>query len=140
MDHLNESEWRVMHVLWSRGPSTAREVLDVIEPETRWAYTTVKTVLARLVEKGAVTAEMHGHRSRYAATVTRRAARSAAVRALLDRAFYGTMGGLFHHLIDEEPLSARDQAELRELLVDPPRSHPAEKPASEDADDRSGQR
>ena len=50
---LNDSEWKVMQALWGRHPATARDVLEQVERETAWAYTTVKTLLARLVEKGA---------------------------------------------------------------------------------------
>ena len=113
---LSEAEWRVMNVLWSRHPASARELLEELVGETGWAYTTVKTLLARLVEKGLVTAEMRGNTSFYEPVVSRRRARRFAVRSLVDRAFDGTFGNLIHHLVDVERLSAADRRELRRLL------------------------
>ena len=46
---LSDAEWRVMQALWDRGPCRARVVLDELEAETGWSYSTVKTLLARLV-------------------------------------------------------------------------------------------
>ncbi len=114
--HLSEAEWKVMRILWDRHPATAREVLEDLEAETGWAYTTTKTILARLADKEAVSVEMRGNTSLYRPLVTRDLARKSAVRSLVDRAFDGTLGSLLHHLIDEEKLSTRDRAKLREML------------------------
>mgnify|MGYP002390148889 CR=1 FL=1 len=51
---LSDAEWKVMRALWARHPATARELLDALAADTGWAYTTLRTLLARLVEKGAV--------------------------------------------------------------------------------------
>lgn len=115
---LSEAEWKLMNVLWERHPSGAREVLECVGDQTGWAYTTVKTMLTRLVEKRALQEERQGNRSLYRPLVSRSEARHQAVRSLLDRAFGGTFGSLVHHLVDEERLSAKDRRELLELLED----------------------
>lgn len=51
---LSDTEWTVMHVLWKRSPASVRDVLEAVEADTGWAYTTVKTILGRLAEKGVV--------------------------------------------------------------------------------------
>lgn len=113
---LSETEWRVMNVLWDHGPRSARQVLDEVGDATEWAYTTVKTILSRLAEKGAVSVSMRGNASVYAPEVTRDDARRSALRGLLDRAFDGTFGSLIHHLVEDETLTAGDRRELRTLL------------------------
>jgi BlaI family transcriptional regulator, penicillinase repressor len=115
---LSDAEWTVMRAVWKRSPATARDVLEHAEGETGWAYTTVKTLLARLVEKGALSMRMRGNVSLYEPRVTMRQARVAALRALVDRAFDGTFGTLLQHLIAEEKLSARDRATLSRLIAD----------------------
>lgn len=115
---LSEAEWKVMRCLWLRSPATARDVLDALRGETRWAYTTVKTVLARLEAKGAVSAQMRGNTSWYAPRVAQGEARSRAVRGLVDRAFEGAFGSLFHYLADPKSLSKKERAELRRALAD----------------------
>ena len=113
---LSDSEWAVMHVLWSNSPATVREVHESVKEETDWAYSTVKTILARLAEKGAVSARKRANTSLYEPRLTQQDARRSAVRSLLDRAFNGTFGSLVHHILDDEKLSSRDRAELREML------------------------
>ena len=106
-----------MNVLWEHHPASAREILNELEDETGWAYTTVKTLLARLVEKRLAVAEMRGNTSFYEPAISRHRARRSALRSLIDRAFDGTFGTLIHHLVDVEKLSAADRRELRRLLA-----------------------
>ena len=113
---LTDPEWRLMHVLWDRSPRTAREVHDEVSPETDWAYTTVKTMLDRLVEKGALDAAREGRTTAYDPRITRDRARRSALQGLLDRAFDGTFGALVHHLAEGRRLSPRDRRALEELL------------------------
>ena len=119
---LSDTEWRVMNVLWdardadTSATRTARQVLSSVEEETAWAYTTVKTILSRLAEKGIVTATLEGNTTHFAPAITRELARRSALRGLLDRAFDGTVGSLIHHLVEGEKLSARDRRELAALL------------------------
>ena len=113
---LSDAEWIVMGALWDLAPATAREVHDATAGEADWAYTTVKTMLDRLAEKGAVKSRLAGNALRFTPLVSRRDARGTAVRSLLERAFDGTLGSLMHHMLSEERLSKRDREELRRLL------------------------
>lgn len=105
-----------MNRVWEEHPTSARAVLDGVEDETGWAYTTVKTMLTRLVEKGALVERKEGGRSLYEPKLTRVMARTAALRALLDRAFGGALGPMMSHLVEDEKLSARERKELRRLI------------------------
>jgi BlaI family penicillinase repressor len=126
---LSDTEWTVMRAVWARGPASARDVLEAVTAETGWAYTTVKTLLARLVEKGALSERKRANQSIYEPLVTARTARVAALRALVDRAFDGVFGSLVQHLVAEERLSDRDRAALRAMLeADEPPPSPAPTP------------
>ena len=113
---LSDAEWTVMRALWADAPATARDVLGRCVGETGWAYTTVKTLLARLADKGAVKSERRRNTDWFRPVVTQQKARRAAFRSLLDRAFDGTVGGLLHHIVKDERLSARDLDALRRTL------------------------
>jgi BlaI family transcriptional regulator, penicillinase repressor len=113
---LSDAEWTVMQAVWNRAPASARDVLDDVGEQTGWAYTTVKTLLARLVEKGALSEDRRANVNIYEPRITRDEARGSALRSLLDRAFDGTFGSLFQHLIKEEHLSARDVQTLERML------------------------
>ncbi len=113
---LSETEWTVMRVLWQNSPANAREVLTQVEGETQWAYSTVKTILARLLEKRVVSVETRGNTSFYTPLMKRGEARRSAVQSLLERAFDGTFGSLLHHMVDEESLSRKERSALRKML------------------------
>jgi BlaI family penicillinase repressor len=113
---LSDAEWTVMNAVWERSPASVRDVLERIGGETGWAYTTVKTILERLVEKGALSASKRANASLFEPRVTQRQARRSAVRSLVEKAFDGTFGSLLTHLVAEEKLSARDRHKLAEML------------------------
>lgn len=115
---LNDSEWTVMQAVWDSSPASARDVLDRVHAETDWAYTTVKTLLARLVEKGALHEEKQGKTSVYEPLVTRESARKAAVRSLLDKAFDGTFGSLVQHMAGSEKLGKKEREKLARMLAE----------------------
>ena len=114
---LSEAEWRVMAVVWERHPASVRDVLEALEGETGWAYSTVKTMLTRLTEKGALSVRKRANTSLYEPLVSQGEARRSAVHSLLDRAFDGTFGSLVHHLLDEHKLSKKDRARMEALLA-----------------------
>jgi predicted transcriptional regulator len=119
MDHgpLNDTEWKIMHALWAgSGEMSAREVWQALTPETGWAYTTVKTLMDRLVQKGVLAAEVRRNVSWYRSQLTRHRAVAAAARDLARRAFGGAVGPLVHHLVQSERLTADDRVELRRML------------------------
>ena len=124
---LSDAEWKVMRALWEKQPATARALLETVSGETQWAYTTIKTVLARLVEKGAVQEEKEGATSVYRSLLAEQDARKSAVRGLLARAFDGGFGSLVHFMLENEELDARDRAELARLVAESERAAPKRK-------------
>ena len=113
---LNDSEWTVMNALWDRSPASGREVLEQVCGETAWAYSTVKTILSRLLEKGAVRMSKRANTSLYEPLVSQDQARRSALHSLVDRAFDGTFGSLFQHMVAEEKLSKKDREKLEAML------------------------
>ncbi|MCA8971473.1 MAG: BlaI/MecI/CopY family transcriptional regulator [Planctomycetes bacterium] len=111
---LTDAEWAVMQALWDGAPATARDLKERIDAE--WAYTTVKTLLQRLVDKGAVQVELRGNTGWYTPIWQKAAARRSAIRSLLDSAFEGSFGGLFQHLARDERLTESQRAELLAML------------------------
>jgi BlaI family penicillinase repressor len=105
-----------MNALWIEHPATARQVVDRLPREVRWAYTTVKTMLTRLAEKGVVGESKQGNISLYDPQVSQRNARLHAVRSLLDQAFEGAMGPLMRFLVEEKQLTGKMKKELMRVL------------------------
>lgn len=113
---LSDAEWMVINVVWERSVATARDVHEHTEAQTGWAYTTVRTILSRLVEKGALRMRKRANTSLYEPLISRQEARRSALRSLLDRAFDGTFGSLLQHLVADEKLSKKDRQKLRAML------------------------
>jgi len=113
---LTQAEWQIMNALWEKHPATAREIMTRLPQGVKWAYTTVKTMLSRLVEKEAVNEHKHANTSIYEPLISQRKARLNAFRSLLDQSFDGAMGPLMHFMLQEQKLNAKQKKELIEIL------------------------
>jgi BlaI family penicillinase repressor len=114
---ISDSEWDVMEPIWAAGACTAADVIRRLRATHDWNHSTVRTLLARLVEKGALGYEVDGSRYIYRAAVSRQLCVRQKGRSFLERAFGGDVAALVAHFVGEASLS-RDQVEqLRQLLA-----------------------
>jgi BlaI family penicillinase repressor len=113
---LTEAEWKIMNVLWRHHPASARDIMERLGDEADWAYTTIKTMLSRLVEKGVLGARMRGNTAFYTPRLTRKEARRSALRGVLNTAFEGTFGTMMHFLVSNEELSEKERDEIIRLV------------------------
>ena len=116
MAKLTQAEWQIMKVLWKKHPATARQVMAQLPKGVSWAYTTIKTMLARLVEKEVVSESKTSNTSIYEPLLSQRKARLMAFRSMLDQAFDGATDPLLHFLLEEKQLSAKQTKELAKIL------------------------
>lgn len=112
---ISAAERKVMEVLWDASPLGAAEVARAVAPEG-WSDRTVKTMLSRLVAKGALSAEPEGRRHLYAPLVERDAHDRQAVAKLSERLFGGRAAPMVAHLADGRGLSGDDLDELEALV------------------------
>ncbi len=113
---LSNSEWKIMNIVWQQSPASVRDVLERVEGETAWSYSTVKTLLTRLADKGVLTVRKRANTSLFKPLISEQQARRSAIRSLLDSAFGGTFGSLLQHVAQEENLNERDRATLTGML------------------------
>lgn len=113
---ITEAESRVMDVLWQHAPQGSEDVAAALHVDTGWHENTVRTLLSRLVRKGAVRATRDGRRYLYAPALTREAWQTQESRSLLDRVFGGRVAPLLVHFTQHEKLSTKDIAQLRKLV------------------------
>ena len=102
-ERASESEMQVLSALWDEAPQTAADLTSRIGKINGWTQATVKTLLARLVQKGAVTVE-------------RADAVGEESQRFVDRLFGGRVSPLIAHLADREALTDIDIAEIEALL------------------------
>jgi len=113
---ISDAEWQVMNAIWSGQPLTAHEVIEALAGQAEWAPATIKTMLHRLVKKGVLTYEAQGNRYVYRSRARRSDCVRQASRSFLDRVFGGESGLLLAHFLRSSKLSAKDVAQLRQLL------------------------
>lgn len=113
---LTEAEWQIMKALWENWPATARQIADRLPEDINWAYTTIKTMLSRLVDKKAVKEAKKGNVGLYEPIVTRKNAQRIALKSLVNQAFDGAFGPLMHFLVEDQKLTDNQREELLEVL------------------------
>lgn len=117
-------EMQVLSVLWKRGPSTVREVLESLPDGKTRAYTTVLTVLQVMERKGLVSHTAQGNAHLYRPVATRRQTAGSALHDLVCHAFGGNPVSVMQHLLEEHPVSPEELARLKQLIQEHERAKP----------------
>jgi len=111
-----DAELAILKVLWDRGPSTVRQILEVLEKERPTGYTTVLKLLQIMADKGLVTRDRqqrtHVYEARHSASHTQR----QLIGELARRAFGGSSARLALHALSTRHASREEISELRRLL------------------------
>ncbi len=113
---ISDAESVVMQALWRSSPLAAEEVFAAVTGEQDWQEPTVKTLLNRLLKKGAISAERDGRRFLYRPVLDQATWLGQQSDGLLDRLFGGRVGPMVAHFSERGRLTKKDLAELRELL------------------------
>ncbi|MFT7721809.1 MAG: BlaI/MecI/CopY family transcriptional regulator [Roseateles sp.] len=113
---ISEAEARVMQQLWQHAPQAADEIAAALGPQQGWQPATVKTLLNRLLQKGALTAERDGRRFLYTPAFPREAWAAGEGLSLIDRLFGGRLAPLVAQFASARRLKPEDVAALKALL------------------------
>lgn len=116
---ISDAESLVMDVLWrGRAAMPAEEIIAALVHEQCWQEATVKTLLNRLLKKGALRASKDGRRYLYSAVLKREQWVSSESTSMLDRLFGGRVAPLVAHFGKHRKLSPADIAELKKLIAE----------------------
>lgn len=113
---ISEAESVVMEALWTHSPMAAEDVVLALGDAQRWQEATIKTLLNRLLKKGAIRAAKDGRRYLYSPVLKREAWVQQESQGLLARLFDGRVAPLVAHFSQQRKLGRKDIAELRRLL------------------------
>jgi BlaI family transcriptional regulator, penicillinase repressor len=116
LPQITDAEWEVMKVVWDKGPLTSGQIVEALAGDVDWHSRTVKTLLARLVKKGAVSVDVDDRRHLYKAAIKREACQRQETRSFVRRVFDGAVGPAVVHFIQAGQLSAEEIKELRRIL------------------------
>jgi BlaI family transcriptional regulator, penicillinase repressor len=113
---LTQAEWTIMKALWTQEPCTAPDIQEALHAETGWAYSTVRTLMDRLVAKGLLAATKQRHLTIYRSAVSREQAQRGELLYALKHAFDGALTPMVQCLLDSDDLDARELTELEQLI------------------------
>lgn len=113
---ISEAESLVMEVLWRGKRMPAEEVVAALVSQHQWQEATIKTLLNRLLKKGAISAEKDGRRYLYSAVLKREQWVTSESKNMLDRLFGGRVSPLVAHFGKHRKLSKSDLDELKRLV------------------------
>ena len=111
-----DAELAILRVLWSRGPSTVRQVHEVISRERETGYTTVLKLMQIMTEKGLVERDESERTHVYQARLTQEQTQQQLVDNLLEKAFGGSASQLVMRALAARPASVDELAQIRRLL------------------------
>src|SRR5271170_3490526 len=98
---ISDSEWQVMNVVWARAPISAGEIVEALARETGWHSRTIRTLLDRLVKKGALKVKPGGKCNLYEARISMAEGVRQESRSFLQRVFGGEPAAMLLHLVGE---------------------------------------
>jgi BlaI family penicillinase repressor len=113
---LTEAEWTVIKAIWATEPCTATAIQEKLHQETKWSYSTVRTIMDRMVIKGLLKSEKAGKVTLFQSTVTKEQAQRGELLYALRNAFNGALTPMVQCLLNTENLSARELAELEAMI------------------------
>lgn len=113
---LTEAEWAIMKVVWQKGPCAAGTVQEALAKSKDWAYSTVKTTMDRMAEKGFLEIDKIRNLQLFSPRISEVDAKRGEFRRMLKRAFNGTLTPMMQFLIEHEGLSEDEADKLRELI------------------------
>jgi BlaI family transcriptional regulator, penicillinase repressor len=113
---LSDAEWEIMKVLWRDGAMALGEICAKLPDGEKWAYSTVRTFVSRMVDKGWVSARRVGSSHLYAPVAPKRRAVGTAVREFTQRVLDGVMTPFVAYYAEDKGLSDAEIAELEEII------------------------
>jgi BlaI family transcriptional regulator, penicillinase repressor len=113
---LTEAEWAIIKAVWEREPCATPDIQEALADSKGWAYSTVRTLMDRMVAKGLLSTEKIRHMTLYRAAVTRGQAQKGELLYALKHAFNDALTPMLQCMLETRDLSAGELAELEALL------------------------
>ncbi|HRD97531.1 MAG TPA: BlaI/MecI/CopY family transcriptional regulator [Rubrivivax sp.] len=115
---ISTAEAHVMETLWQQAPLGAEDIAQALRATQDWKLPTVKTLIGRLLAKGAIVAEVQGRRYLYSPLLSRDDWLADQSQGLVDRWFGGQLAPLVSHFAAHRRLKPADLQALKQLLKD----------------------
>lgn len=114
---LTEAEWSIIKAVWENEPCTAPTIQEKLLKATGWTYSTVRTLMDRMVGKGVLKAAKEGKLTIYNSAVTREQAQRGELFYALKHAFNGALTPMVQCLLDTREISQKELDELKKIIA-----------------------
>lgn len=118
MSEISKTEYEVLAALWQQYPANAMQVIEQLNKEKQWHEKTVKTLLGRMVKKGAISYEKQGRTYLYSPILELENYAVTESKSLIERLFSGRIAPLVAGFAKSEQLSKQDINELKAFISD----------------------
>ena len=116
VNELTEAEWAIIQMVWEHEPVPAPTVQELLEAQRGWSYSTVKTLMDRMVKKGLLTTERIRNLMLYTSAITRQEAQSKEILKTLKRAFEGALTPMMQFWLDSDHITHSELDELEAMI------------------------
>lgn len=113
---LTEAEWTVIKAVWEKEPCSAPDIQEHLAASTGWTYSTVRTLMDRMVTKGLLDAGKLRNLTLYRSVVTREQARGGELQYALTHAFDGAVAPMIQTLLETRDLTAAELDAIDALI------------------------
>jgi BlaI family penicillinase repressor len=113
---LTEAEWTIIKAVWKLQPCSAPQAQQLLERDTNWTYSTVRTLMDRMSAKGLLRVEKFGKVSFYSSRITRKQAQRTELLYALKHAFNGALTPMVQCLLETGKISDDQLAELESII------------------------
>ena len=116
LPRISQAEWQVMKVFWTKSVTTANEVIDALSDDADWKPATIKSLINRLVKKGALGFKQEGKVYVYFPQISEDECLQAESKSFLQRLYGGALKPLLVNFLKHEDLTQEDIEELKQIL------------------------
>lgn len=113
---LTAGEWTIMQAVWDNEPCAAPTIQEALEKKTGWSYSTVKTMMDRMADKGLLETQRIRNLILYSSAITRKDAQGGEIMRTMRRAFDGALTPMMQFLLDSQSLSAEELRQIEQII------------------------
>ena len=113
---LTQAEWEIITAIWQHEPCAAPTITEALEKKKGWSYSTVKTLMDRMVKKNLLKPERIRNLILYRSVITKPQAQRSEIMRTVKRAFDGALTPMMQFLLDSGELSGGQIDELEKMI------------------------
>jgi len=117
MNKISDSELEVMKILWEKGALTSPKIIEELSKKIDWSKTTIKTLITRLVNKGAIEqTKKEGQLYKYKALISEKEYKKIESNNFIEKLYKGSVNNMLLNFVEEKQISKEDIKKLLEII------------------------